>query len=131
MKLSSTYTFLEKYTSYHTQDQVNSLLTIMQNELLDVARKETNSILRQKDYNALSSLSFHDILDKMKNRCPTVFKILSNMLQYDVNRENTASLVLVYAVLMFRRCHELSSTQRINTVLLGEGNANREVNFYY
>ena len=104
----------------------------MQNELLDVARKETNSILRQKDYNALSSLSFHGILDEMKNRCPTVFQILSNMLQYDVNREkNTASLVLMYAVLMFRRCHELSSIQRINTVLLAEGNANREVNFYY
>ena len=104
----------------------------MQNELLDVARKETNSILRQKDYNALSSLSFHDILDEMKNRCPTVFQILFNMLQYDVNREkNTASLVLMYAVLMFRRCHELSSIQRINTVLLAEGNANREVNFYY
>ena len=104
----------------------------MQNELLDVARKETNSILRQKDYNALSSLSFHDILDEMKNRCPTVFQILANMLQYDVNKEkSTASLVLMYAVLMFRRCHELSSIQRINTVLLAEENANREVNFYY
>lgn len=35
----------------------------------------------------------------------------------------------MYAVLMFRRCHELSSIQRINTVLLAEGNANREVIF--
>ena len=56
----------------------------MRNELLDVARKETNSILRQKGYNALSSPSFHGILDEMTNRCPTVFQILSNMLQYDV-----------------------------------------------
>ena len=104
----------------------------MQNELLDVARKETNSILRQKDYNALSSLSFHDILDEMKNRCPTVFQILSNMLQYNANREkSTAFLVLMYVVLMFRRCHELCSIQRINTVLLAEANANGEVIFYY
>jgi hypothetical protein len=111
---------------------VNNLLTIMQKELLDVARRETNSLLRQKNYDALSSLSFHDILDEMKNRCPTVFQILSNMLQYDTNREkNTACLMLMYAVRMFRRCHELSSIQRINTVLLAEGNANREVNFYY
>ncbi len=120
------------HQTQETHDQVNNLLTIMQKELLDVARRETNSLLRQKNYDALSSLSFHDILDEMKNRCPTVFQILSNMLQYDTNREkNTASLVLMYAVLMFRRCHELSSIQRINTVLLAEGNANREVNFYY
>ena len=104
----------------------------MRNELLDVARKETNSILRQKGYNALSSLSFHGILDEMTNRCPTVFQILSNMLQYDVKIEkNTASLVLMYAVLMFCGCHKLSSIQRINTVLVAEGNTNREVNFYY
>ena len=63
----------------------------------------------------------------MKNRCP-VFQILSNMLHYDANREkNTASLALIYAVLMFRRCHELSCVHRINTVLLAEGNENTEV----
>ena len=107
------------HQTQETQDQVNNLLTLMQKELLDVARRETHSVLRQKNHESLSLQSFHDILDEMKNRCSTVFQVLSNMLQYDANRErNTASLVLMYAVLMFRICHEFSSSQRIKTVLL-------------
>ena len=49
------------------------------------------------------------------------------MVNYDSNRENIASLVILYAIIMFRRCHELSRVQRVNTVLLAEGKASREV----
>ena len=103
------------------------LLSVIEKELLDVARRENKSVLREKDYPSLSSLNFHDILDEMKTRCPTVFRILSSMVNYDSNRENIASLVILYAIIMFRRCHELSRVQRVNTVLLAEGKANREV----
>ena len=57
----------------------------------------------------------------------TVFRILSSMVNYDSNRENIASLVILYAIIMFRRCHELSRVQRVNTVLLAEEKASREV----
>ena len=100
---------------------------MIEKELLDVARRENKSVLREKDYPSLSSLNFHDILDEMKTRCPTVFRILSSMVKYDSNRENIASLVIPYAIIMFRRCHELSRVQRVNTVLLSEGKASREV----
>ena len=96
------------------------MLSVIEKELLDVARRE-------KDYPSLSSLNFHDILDEMKTRCPTVFWILSSMVNYDTNKENISSLVILYAIVMFRRCHELSRLQRVNTVLLAEGKASREV----
>ena len=100
------------------------LLSLIEKELLDVARREKKSVLREKDYLSLSSLNFHDILGEMKTRCPTV---LSSMVNYDINKENISSLVILYAIVMFRRCHELSRLQRVNTVLLAEGKASREV----
>ena len=102
-------------------------VSVIDKELLDVARREKKSVLRQKDYPALSSLNFHDIIDEMKTRCPTVFQILASMVRYDINRENITSLAILYAIIMFRRCHELGRVQRVNTVLLAEGRATREV----
>ena len=50
------------------------------------------------------------------------------MLELDYNKEkNIAALALVYAVIMFKRCHELSLLQRINSVLLADSDANTEV----
>ena len=40
---------------------------------------------------------------------------------------NTAPLALIYAVIMFKRFHELSRVQRLPTVLLYSGNASKEV----
>ena len=101
--------------------------SVIEKELLDVARRENKSVLREKDYPSSSSLNFHGILDDLKTRCPTVSRILSSMVNYDSNKENIASLVILYAIIMFHRCHELSRVQRVNTVLLAEGKAGREV----
>ena len=78
----------------------------------------------------MSSFTFEEILAEMERVCPTVFKILSSMIQFDLDRDKTAaSLVLIYGIVMFKRCHELSRLQRLNTVLLSDGNASKEV--YY
>jgi hypothetical protein len=50
------------------------------------------------------------------------------MLEYEHgNEKKQATFALVYAIIMFRRCHELSKLQRINTVLLIEGGATQQV----
>ena len=50
------------------------------------------------------------------------------MFQLDLNVErNTPPLALVYGMVMFRRFHELSCIQRLNTVLLSDGKASKEV----
>ena len=53
------------------------------------------------------------------------------MIQLDLNQDkNTAPLALIYGVVMFKRFHELSRMQRLNTVLLYGGNASKEVKIF-
>ena len=50
------------------------------------------------------------------------------MLEYEHDSDKKqAAFALIYAIIMFRRCHELSKLQRINTVLLIEGGATQQV----
>lgn len=107
---------------------MEKLLSKIDMELVEVARRGTKSVLRDRGYPGLSSFTFEEILTDMQSLCPTVFKVLSLMLQLDLNREkNTASLALIYGIVMFKRFHELSRLQRLNTVLLSDGNASKEV----
>ena len=107
---------------------MEKLLVKLDRELLEVARRETKSVLRDREYPGLLTFNFGDVLAEMENLCPTVFRLLSSMMELDLNREkNTPALALMYGILMFKRCHELSRLQRLNTVLLSDGNASKEV----
>ncbi|XP_028412644.1 uncharacterized protein LOC114535543 [Dendronephthya gigantea] len=66
-----------------------------------------------------------EIVNELSTRCPTVAEILSSLLNCSMlNLGKKLSLIcLVYGIIMFMRCHELSRVQRINTVLLTEGKA--------
>lgn len=76
----------------------------------------------------MATFTFEEILSEMQSLCPNVFKILSLMFQLDINPErNTPPLALVYGMVMFRIFHELSRIQRLNTVLLSDGNASKEL----
>ena len=100
----------------------------IEKELSEVARRETKSVLMERGYPGLTSFAFEDILTEVRNVCPTVFSLLSCMIQLDLNREkNIALLALFYGIIMFKRFHELSRLQRLNIVLFSEGNARKEV----
>ena len=109
---------------------MNKVVHKIDKELLEVARRETMSVLRDRGYTALSSFTFEEILAEMKRLCPTVFKILSSMIQFDLDWDKTTvPLVLIHGIVMFKRSHEMSRLQRLNTVLLSDGNTSEEV--YY
>lgn len=111
---------------------LEKVLVKLDMELREVARRSTNSVLRDRGYPGLSTFTFEEILKEMQSLCPTVFRILSNMLQLDLNPEkNSAPLALVYGIVMFKRFHELSRIQRLNTVLLADGNASKEVSLLF
>ena len=100
----------------------------IERKLSDVARRETKSVFMKRGYPGLTAFAFEDILTEMQNICPTVFGLLSWMIQLDLNREkNVAPLALIYGIIMFKRFHELSRLQRLSTVLFSEGNASKEV----
>ena len=107
---------------------MSMFLSKIDREIVQVARRETKSVLRERGYPGLSNFTFEEILAEMRSLCATVFTILSTLIQFDLNQNrNTAPLALIYAFIMFKRFHELSSVQRLKTVLLYSGNASEEV----
>ena len=57
-----------------------------------------------------------------------VFKILSGLLKSSISPEKkNLAICLIYGIIMFLRCHELSRIQRINSVLLTQGQASVNV----
>ena len=55
----------------------------METELTHVARRETKSILRERGYPGMSTLSFQRIFQEMSALCPTVYSVISQMMQVD------------------------------------------------
>jgi len=74
----------------------------VETELTDVARRETKSILRERGYPGMSTLSFQRIFQEMSTLCPTVYSIISQMRQ----GRKAAAMALIYGMIMFNRCKE-------------------------
>lgn len=88
----------------------------------------TKSVLREQGFPSTSMLNFEEIVKEVETQCPTVFKLLSQMIQLSHNSEKkTAPLALIYGIIMFRRCKELSRDRRVNTLLLNDSGASQEV----
>ena len=114
------------------QNQTEEVLVNIQAELKHVAQRNTNSVLRKRGFDGLANVNFGEILEEMKCLCPTVYKILSVMMEMNYNAEKKIpTLSLVYGLIMFRRFQELSMLQRVNTLLLIDGCANQEVNYKF
>ena len=115
-----------------TEEEITKMfLYKIHRELLQVARRDTKSVLRDRGYPGLLSFTFEKILADMRRLFPTVFTMLSSMIQLDLSQDkNTAPLALIYGVIMSKRFQEFSRLQRLNTMLLYSGNASKEVRIF-
>lgn len=69
-----------------------------------------------------------EVLEEMATRCPVVNKILSSLMESSIYPgKKNPGICLIYGIIMFLRCHELSRIQRINSVLLMQGQASVNV----
>ncbi len=65
-------------------------------------------------------------MDELKTVCPVTYKMLSEMMELDTEKK-IASMTLIYAVIMSKRCHDLSYVQHINSIVLADSGTNTEV----
>ena len=113
---------------YHKNIKLQNNQKLQKKKFLEVARRLTESVLRDRGFPGRSTLNFEDIVKKVEMQCPTLFKLLSQIIQLSQNYDKkTAPLALIYGIIMFRRCKEMSRIQRVNTVLLNDGGASQEV----
>lgn len=99
-------------------------------ELVNIARRDEPSVLRDRTYGGLSQETWMvEVVKELRIRCPTVAEILSSLLDCSLldPGKKLPPICLIYSIIMFMRCHELSRIQRINTVLLTEGKASSNV----
>ena len=94
-------------------------------ELIEVARRSDASFLRQRSFDGLPAVDWMSkMLDELATRCPIVSKILSTLSESTIYPEKKSpTFCLIYGSIMFLRNRELSRIQRINSVLLIDGQA--------
>ena len=100
--------------------------------MVNVARRDEPSVLRDRTYGGLAQETWVvAILNELSTKCPTVAEILTSFLDCSMlnPEKKLPPICLIYGIIMFTRCHELSRVQRINTVLLTEGKASSNVRF--
>ena len=109
----------------------DQILVEAHRELIEVARRSDASVLRQRSFDGLSAENWMSkVLEELATRCPIVHKILSTLVESTVYPEKKSpAICLIYGIMMFLWCHELSRIQRINSVLLIEGQASVNVRY--
>ena len=112
-------------------DASSHVLSQANKELIEVARRGNPSVLRKRSFDGLSSESWMaELINEMTTRCPIAHQILSGLLENRIYPEKrNPALCLIYGIIMFLRCHELSKIQRINSVLLIQGHASVNVSY--
>jgi hypothetical protein len=105
--------------------KIDEVLVKANKELIEVARRSEPSVLRQRSYDGMSADSWmSEVLEELATRCPIVNNILMSLVENNIHPEKkNPAACLIYGIVMFLRCHELSRIQRINSVLLIEGHA--------
>ena len=89
---------------------LDKLVTDADKELLEMARRNNNSVLQERGYTGMSTLNFAEVITEVQSSCPTVYSFLSWMIQLNIDSDKKlAPLDLISAILMFTRCKE--STQ--------------------
>lgn len=111
----------------------NNCLEMANKELTEIARRSEPSVLRKRSYEGMCEENWMtQITHELSSRCPVVKDILSKLLDITHHPEKKiAAMNLIYGILMFLRCHELSRIQRINTILLTQGHASTDVSILF
>lgn len=93
--------------------------------------KERPSVLRvsREQRRNLADFKWITLLREMKERVPEVLNILMAIAAPRVKDDNSqvAPLCTAFGILMHLRSRELSLVQKLNTVIIGTGNATKKV----
>lgn len=93
--------------------------------------RQQPSELRKNDFPNMSTFTWDKLTNEMVSRCPVLLHILLTAMGYSKDNINEIAprLSLCYAILMQSRNHELTLVQRLNTILMTNGNAKKQVQY--
>ena len=112
---------LKKQVIYNLLQELDKVCT-------KLCAKKGESILRNKTYADMIQFEWNSLLREMSDRCPFLRDILVTVAKCaNKSRNHIPPICLCYAILLQQRNRDLNLVQSINTVLLSEGNAKKQV----
>ena len=97
-------------------------------EISNMCRRSKNSVLRKREYEGLSDLSWKEIYVEIESKCPATIQFLITLVNgMDVDEKKMPPVCLMYSIPLFLRVPELSRLQRLNTILLSDGGTSKIV----
>ena len=104
------------------------LLKELDEHCKDICARKNPSVLRKNGFEEMVNFDWLNILDEIEKRCPFLLKVFNTITtKKKTQAELGPCICTAYATLMMQRNHELSLVQRINTLLMTEGNAKKQV----
>ena len=104
------------------------LLKELDEQCKDICTRKNSSVLRKNGFEEMVNFDWLNILDEIEKRCPFLLKVFNTITtKKKTQAELGPCICTAYATLMMQRNHELSLVQRINTLLMTEGNAKKQV----
>ena len=108
-----------------------SVLRELDKECIKLCTKSEPSELRKNSFENMAAFNWKKLALEMSNRCPFLLDFLLTVMKKkkeDQNDDILPRLGLCYSILLQTRNRELSLVQPLNTVLMTNGNAKKEVN---
>ena len=112
-----------------TRSFKENVLHELDKECVKLCKKSEPSELRKNSFNNMAAFDWKKLASEMSSRCPFLLHLLlvvMNKTKEDLN-EILPRLGLCYSILMQTRNREVSLVQWLNTVLMTNRNAKKEV----
>lgn len=110
---------------------IAKILEQLDTDCTELCTKRNASVLRKNDYDNMVSLDWSVIMKEIASRCPILYDIMKTVVKKPNLTNHIPPICICYGILLQQRNHELSLIQRINTVLLSEGNAKKQVSMTF
>ena len=104
-----------------------NILQELNEKCTELCKKNTPSVLRKNQYPDMAGFDWNSILNEISQRCPLLLDVMTTTIGSKLKPNTIPSICLCYGILMQKQNHDLSLIQRINTILLAEGNAKKQV----
>ncbi|XP_028412544.1 uncharacterized protein LOC114535436 [Dendronephthya gigantea] len=104
------------------------LLKELDEQCKELCLRKNPSVLRNNGFDDIVKFDWLNIVYELQKRCPFLLSVLNTVTAKKKTQSELAPCIgMAYAILMIQRNHELSLVQRINTLIMAEGNAKKQL----
>jgi hypothetical protein len=112
------------------QQFIDKLLNEIKQQCKKLCARSSPSVLRKNGFSGMTEFDWPNLISEMTTNCPLLLDVILAAMNHEPTEpiNNIAPRIgMCYAIIMQTRNHELSLVQRMNTILLAEGNARKKV----